>query len=658
MEKGSLESKDYLIEKFTYLLSLEHEAEKLESEFTLDSIEPRTAQAKGLALLNLRIDEVRSGLLGKTLITLVPNKKNASGEAVLPCSKISQHDLVRLKANNRAGKEASSKVLLEGIVYKLSEMSVTVAVDEYPDEYISMPLKVEKIANHITHKRLCATLAELGNDNVDSRVHNVMFNKVAPSRHPQVSWEPLNKELDESQVKAVHNAIVTCDIALIHGPPGTGKTTALVEYIAQEVLRGSRVLACAASNIAVDNLVEKLSQIHTLKSKEIRMIRIGHPARLLPEILSHSLDHKILHSDDSSLARDCRNEIKSLNQKMVKLDRCKNMERREIKARIRDLYKEERKRQKMAIDRVMDGANVVCCTLSTAAASQIKKLPIFDVVVIDEAGQATEPSCWTALLKGRKAVLAGDHLQLRPTVLSQKAARNGLAVTLFERIQKMWGSEVSKMLLTQYRMNSKIMSWSSTQMYDSALIAHESVTDQTLDPLLTSNSQSSELKSCEFPVLLYIDTAGCDMEEENEEDGNSIRNPGEADLVFTHVQMLLSAGVGTQDIGIITPYSAQVALLRSIRNEKFKHDLEIGTIDGFQGREKEAIIISMVRSNDKQEVGFLSDERRMNVAITRAKRHCVLIGDSETISSNDFLNNLLEHFQDYGDYESAASYAM
>ena len=431
-----------------------------------------------------------------------------------------------------------------------------------------------------------------------------------------------------------------------------------VEYIAQEVLRGSRVLACAASNIAVDNLVEKLSQIHTLRSKKMNIIRVGHPARLLPEILSHSLDHKILYSDDSSLARDCRNEIKSLNQKMMKLDRRKHMERREIKARIRDLSKEERRRQKMAIDRAMDGANVVCCTLSTAAASQIKKLPIFDIVVIDEAGQATEPACWTALLKGRKAVLAGDHLQLPPTVLSQKAARNGLAMTLFERIQKLWGTEVSKMLLTQYRMNSKIMSWSSTQMYDSALIAHESVSDQTLHHLLIPNAQSKEPQPYKFPVLLYIDTAGCDMEEENEEDGNSIRNPGEADLVFTHVQALLSAGVGIQDIGIITPYSAQVALLRSIRNEMFKQDLEIGTIDGFQGREKEAIIISMVRSNDNKEVGFLSDERRMNVAITRAKRHCVLIGDSETISSNDFLNNLLEHFQDYGDYESAASYAM
>jgi len=431
-----------------------------------------------------------------------------------------------------------------------------------------------------------------------------------------------------------------------------------VEYIAQEVLRGSRVLACAASNIAVDNLIEKLSQIRTSRSREIRIIRIGHPARLLPEILSHSLDHKILYSDDSSLARDCRNEIKSLNQKMIKLDRRNFMERREIKARIRDLYKEERKRQKMAMDRAMDGANVVCCTLSTAAASQIKKLPVFDVVVIDEAGQATEPACWTALLKGRKAVLAGDHLQLPPTVLSQKAARNGLAMTLFERIQKYLGREVSKMLLTQYRMNEKIMFWSSTQMYDSALVAHDTVSNQTLDHLLTSNSRLCEPKPCGFPVLLYIDTAGCDMEEENEEDGNSIRNPGEANLVFVHVQMLLSAGVGTQDIGIITPYSAQVALLRSIRNEKLKQDLEIGTIDGFQGREKEAIIISMVRSNDKKEVGFLSDERRMNVAITRAKRHCVLIGDSETISSNDFLNNLLEHFQNYGDYESAASYAM
>jgi len=402
-------------------------------------------------------------------------------------------------------------------------------------------------------------------------------------------------------------------------------------------------LACAGSNIAVDNIVEGLSKV------DLNVVRIGHPARMLPQILEQSLDYKVLHSDDSSLARDCRQEIQQLNRKMLKLGRKDWQARKQIRQEIRYLNKEEKRRQQTAIDRCLASAQVVCCTLSGAASRQVSMLPIFDVVVIDEAAQAIEPSCWSALIRGRRCVLGGDHLQLTPTIVSDKASKQGLSVTLFERLRQMWGDHITQTLLTQYRMNEKIMKWSSVELYEDRIQAHASVAHRQLDEPLVRES---------FPVLAFIDTAGCDMEETKEEDSESLKNTGEADIVMAYVEKLTAAGMRPADIGVITPYAAQVTLLRSMRSTDIGSKLEISTVDGFQGREKEAIVISMVRSNASGEVGFLSDSRRMNVAVTRAKRHCVIIGDSETISKNPFLDRLVTYFQDHGEYDTAETFRL
>ncbi|MCA8961516.1 MAG: IGHMBP2 family helicase, partial [Planctomycetes bacterium] len=270
----------------------------------------------------------------------------------------------------------------------------------------------------------------------------------------------------------------------------------------------------------------------------------------------------------------------------------------------------------------------------------------FDLVVLDEAAQAIEASCWIPLLDGARAVFAGDHRQLPPTIRSREAARQGLDVTLFERLADEFPSH-RHMLEIQYRMNQHIMEWSSRALYDDALIAHDSVRDHRLVDL----DGVAETEETTTP-LLFIDTAGFDAPEETDPENISRWNEGEARLVSTLLARLVGAKVAPRDIGVITPYNAQVDLLRRRLSEPYP-GLEIDTVDGFQGREKEAIILSLVRSNDRGEVGFLAEKRLLNVAITRARRHVTVIGDSATISHDAFLAGLVDYLQESALYRSA-----
>ncbi|KAG7670496.1 hypothetical protein KSW81_003059 [Nannochloris sp. 'desiccata'] len=741
------------------LVELERRAEVAAAEESLSSATPEQAQAKGRALLNLRLEGAEGGLLGRTLLTLVRNKLGSSGEETLPPHKFSPHDIVRIRAakgggagdsgsgaGNADGGSNAAGVLAQGVVYRVRETSITVAVDDYPDEGLDVPLKIEKLANEVTYDRLKMALKclhSVGNDGqgpatplVDVLFHGrePQFSRAGINRgktleseadaaaavNKKEKWMPFNSNLDESQKAAVDLTLSAVDIALIQGPPGTGKTTTVVEIIMQEVARGSRVLACAASNIAVDNLVERLAaqklttstsssnrsgsghgssnpkgvggggKAGNACSKGINIVRVGHPARLLPAVLDSSLEAKVLRSDDSALAKDCRKEIKDLNARILKLGRRDRAERTSIRKELRKLAKEERQRQQKAITAVLNNASVICATLTGVGSRQLEKVPPFDVVVIDEAAQALEPACWAALLRGRRAILAGDHLQLPPTVTSEEAAKKGLSLTLFERAHSLWGGTAAVMLTVQYRMNVSIMNWSSEEMYDGKVTAHNSVAGHTLHDLIflplamgTTSAGRGGGKIAEkesnkdaennndytndnvLPVLLLIDTAGCEMEEALEDGGESKLNRDEAEVAIAHVQRLLDSGMNPSEIGVITPYAAQVGALRELRSEKLRlpqsgnggespQAVEISTVDGFQGREKEAIVISMVRSNTSGEVGFLADNRRMNVAVTRARRQCVIVCDSDTVKNDPFLKRLVEYFEENGEYASAA----
>jgi predicted DNA helicase len=308
----------------------------------------------------------------------------------------------------------------------------------------------------------------------------------------------------------------------------------------------------------------------------------------------------------------------------------------------RALLADARRLEAQAVQHILDTADILCAT-TTGLDDELLGDRRFDLVVIDEACQSTEPGCWLALLRAERVVLAGDHKQLPPTVLSDEAARGGYGASLFERLTEQDASLVRR-LDVQYRMHQAIMDFSSLEFYDADLLAHESVRAHLLADL--PEIQRSALT--EAP-LLFVDTAGAGYDEEPEPDGESRRNPREAQWIAAQARLLVEHGLAPSQIGIITPYAAQARLLR----ELLPGDAwEVDTVDGFQGREKEAILISLVRSNDRHEVGFLSDVRRMNVAMTRARRKLTVVGDSATLAGEPFYARLIEHFERQGAYRS------
>ncbi|XP_027350384.1 DNA-binding protein SMUBP-2 isoform X2 [Abrus precatorius] len=610
------------------LLDLEKEAEISTSIATGASRNLDTAQRRGSTILNLKCVDVQTGLMGKSLIEFQSTKGD-----VLPAHKFSTHDVVVLKLNKA---DLGSNALGQGVVYRLKDSSITVAFDDIPEDGLNSPLRLEKVANEVTYRRMKDALIQLSKG-----VHKgpaadlipVLFGERPPTvSKKDVSFTPFNVNLDHSQKDAVSKALSSKNVFLLHGPPGTGKTTTVVEIILQEVKRGSKILACAASNIAVDNIVERLVP------HRVKLVRLGHPARLLPQVLDSALDAQVLRGDNSGLANDIRKEMKALNGKLLKT-KDRNT-RRDIQKELRVLSKEERKRQQLAVTDVIKSADVILTTLIGAFSKKLDNTS-FDLLIIDEAAQALEIACWIPLLKGSRCILAGDHLQLPPTIQSVEAEKKGLGRTLFERLSEMYGDEITSMLTVQYRMHELIMNWSSKELYNSKIKAHPSVAAHTLSGL-----EGAKRTSSTEPTLLLIDIAGCDMEEKKDEEDSTF-NEGEAEVTVAHAKRLMQSGVLPSDIGIITPYAAQEDRLK---------DVEISTVDGFQGREKEAIIISMVRSNSKNEVGFLSDRRRMNVAVTRARRQCCLICDTETVSSDGFLKRLIEYFEEHGEYQSASEY--
>ncbi|KAI6696742.1 hypothetical protein NL676_016861 [Syzygium grande] len=621
-------SLEQFVSTMSPLIDLEKEAEISASISSGAARSLDAAQRKGSVMLNLKCVDAQTGLMGKTLLEFQSTKGD-----VLPAHKFGTHDVVILKPNKA---DLGSPSLGQGVVYRLKDSSITVAFDDIPEEGLNSPLRLEKVANEVTYRRLKDALIQLSKG-----VHKgpaadlvpVLFGERPPAfSKKDTAVRPFNTNLDHSQKDAVSKALSSKNVFLLHGPPGTGKTTTVVEIILQEVKRGSKILACAASNIAVDNIVERLA------SHRVKLVRLGHPARLLPQVLDSALDAQVLRADNSSLANDIRKEMKALNGKLLKT-REKNT-RRDIQRELRALSKEERKRQQLAVTDVIKNADVV-----------FWKKASFDLVIIDEAAQALEIACWLAILKGARCILVGDHLQLPPTIQSVEAEKKGLGRTLFERLATLYGDEVTSMLTVQYRMHELIMNWSSKELYNSKIEAHCSVAAHRLFDLEDVKSSSST-----EPILLLIDIAGCDMEEKKDEEESTL-NEGEAEVAIAHAKRLVSSGVRASDIGVITPYAAQVVLLKMLKgNENKLKDMEISTVDGFQGREKEAIIISMVRSNSKKEVGFLSDRRRMNVAVTRARRQCCLICDTETVSSDGFLKRLIEYFEEHGEYQSASEY--
>jgi len=495
----------------------------------------------------------------------------------------------------------------------------------------------------------------------------------------------LDPSLNPSQQDAIRFALSSPDIALIHGPPGTGKTHTVIELILQFVQRGQRVLVCGPSNISVDNMVERLAA--TAPSTPI--VRLGHPARLLPSVLNHSLEVLTRTSEAAGIVQDVRREM---DEKTASIRKTRSgRERRAIYADLKGLRKEFREREGKCVDGLVRGAKVVLATLHGSGGRQLKNVE-FDVVVVDEASQALEAQCWVPVVMAgnsvRKLVLAGDHLQLPPTVKSsddkedkedrkkrmrgleeeleklsledeevKRAKGWNLEMTMFERLVDVHGEGIKRLLNTQYRMHESIMRFPSDELYGGKLVADEAVKARLLKEL----PDVAETEDTSEPLVFY-DTQGGEFGEKTEDDvmpngkvkksvllGDSKSNDLEAEVVKMHVGKLIEAGVKEDDIAVITPYNAQLAVLSGLLKEKYP-GLELGSVDGFQGREKEAVVVSLVRSNSEHEVGFLAEKRRLNVAMTRPKRHLCVIGDSETVSrGSPFLKRWMKYLEENAD---------
>lgn len=386
-----------------------------------------------------------------------------------------------------------------------------------------------------------------------------------------------------------------------------------------------------------------------LAPHKLPIIRLGHPARLLPSVLSHSLDILTQSSEAAAIVKDVRKEMDA-KQASIKKTRS-GKERHAIYGEMKELRKEYREREKQCVTRLIGESKVVLATLHGAGGFQLRN-ETFDVVIIDEASQALEAQCWIPLLSAKKLILAGDHLQLPPTVKSKSSNHSSkrqspsnpssssssnpplvpptpsLKTTLFDRLLSLHGPPIKRLLTTQYRMHEKIMRFPSDEMYESNLIAAESVKTRLLTSLPYPVAQTHDTSA----PLVFWDTQGGDFPEKTEVDpetetdevakkkspatlmmrmSESKSNPTEVSLVKLHVKNLIAAGVAAEDIAVITPYNAQLALLAHELKERFP-GIELGSVDGFQGREKEAVVLSLVRSNPEREVGFLGEERRLN----------------------------------------------
>lgn len=435
-----------------------------------------------------------------------------------------------------------------------------------------------------------------------------------------------NEELNPSQNAAINHLLAAEDVSVVYGPPGTGKTTTLAEGIKQLVKREVSVLACAPSNAAVDHLANQLI------NKGLNVVRLGVVSKIDDKVFTRSLEYLVNAHPQSKDIEKLRREASELRKQASAFKRNFGPEERERRKQLyrdaREIREQVKELEHYVMNSIVGDAEVVCATLVGSTSRTIRDRQ-FGCVVIDEAGQALEPLCWVPIQKANKIVLSGDPHQLPPTVKSEQALRGGLGKTLLDRVIKM--QEVSTMLDIQYRMNEQIMAFSNMKFYENKLRAADSVANWHVDER----------------VVEFIDTAGCGYDEGIGEASQSRFNEGEISLIEKHLKDMPVEN----EIAVIAPYREQVTRLQ-IRFAGVSH-VKVETVDSFQGQERDVVYISLVRSNDKGEIGFLKDYRRLNVAMTRAKKKLVIIGDSATVGQDKFFASLIDFCEQKEYYRSA-----
>lgn len=525
-------------------------------------------------------------------------------------------------------------------------MVVTLNAEDFPEWLEDQLLGVDVMFDEMTYREMEFALREVMKAEPSSRVAELREILLGHSRTaPAIETVAIALMLNDSQQQALQKVLSAHDVAFIHGPPGTGKTTTIVQAITATAKTEQQVLVCAPSNAAVDLLVDKLSE------QGLNVLRIGHPARVTEQSLSKTMDARIANHANYNELRELRKRIEKAKSAALKFKRRfghhEKEQRRLLLQEAKLLKSDADMLEFYIINDLLQNSQAICATL-VGSSHPVLRGRRYKTVFIDEAGQALEPMCWIALLRAQRVIFAGDHQQLPPTIKSNEAAKAGLAQTLFEKgIAK--HPEWSSMLQTQYRMHEAIMAFSSQYFYDSKLIAHHSV-------------QHELLQANQAPVE-FVDTAGAGYLEHQDPETLSRWNDEEANLLVKLAEQLVKDvtvpnWVSNQlTMGIITPYRAQVDyLIGLVETSSVLHAIQsfitINTVDAFQGQERDVILISFVRSNTKGEVGFLADIRRTNVAMTRARKKLLMVGDSATLGAHHFYLALLDYLQERGFYKS------
>ena len=617
-----------------------------DAEIDLMTREISTMSGQKREELGRAINKVKGKSLGKELGLQIVQ----FGRSEVIDTEISVGDMVLISTDNPLRSDLTGTVTEKGARF------IKVAFDKrVPKWAIKKKVRIDLYANDITFRRMEDNLNHLSLKGKNALEY--MLNERNPKKNrdvPYISY--IDENLNKSQKKAIENALSCENFFLIHGPFGTGKTRTLVELISQETRQNHKVLATAESNAAVDNILERL-----MGNKKLTLTRLGHPQRVSKHNITQTLAYKVENHKLNNKIKKIYKKIDSLIEKRkvhtrpspqyrrgfsdyeilhnaskgkggrgVSSEKMKSMAKWiEISQEIDEAHDDIKRIENRMIKDIVESSDVILATNSSAALESIARVK-FDVAIIDEASQATIPSVLIPIAKAHRFILAGDHKQLPPTIISERAGE--LSKTLFEELIRMYPFK-SQLLNIQYRMNSLLMKFPNEEFYNNGLQSDASVDDITINDIINSSHNEE--------ALLFIDTSDVDEEGETHlKDSKSIINSIESEISTSIAQDYINAGVSADDIGIISPYADQVKIIQEMTS------VEVKTVDGFQGREKEIIIISTVRSNENGNIGFLSDLRRLNVAITRAKRKLIIIGNKNTLITNPTYERLIKFCED------------